>query len=411
MNSEHNVFVKLINKIKKHLAPFLAGMIAMAAILAVIGIIWWNLPQILSPGDPVSLGTLKKVKEMEAIIDRKYFDQVDEQQQTDMMLKGLVSGLDDKYSTYYTKDEYEAIAMQNDGQMKGIGIIYTQDGETGEIVLTGVLEGAPAEEAGMAKGDVILSVNGTTVDGLTTDEVSALVQQSETDEIVLSVLKGGEGDPVDVTMTKRAIDTKSADGIMLDEENGNDTGYKIGYIHLTGFTRLTAEQFGEAYTNLREEGCEGLIIDLRGNPGGLVDACCDTLSLFMPEGPLVYEVDKGEPERSRDCEGESPIDIPLVLLVNENTASAAEIFTGAVQDAGIATVIGTTTYGKGVEQNSYRLSDGSVLKITTTHYYTPAHRDINGVGITPDIEVEIGDDAETDAQFEKALDTLADELK
>ena len=182
---------------------------------------------------------------------------------------------------------------------------------------------------------------------------------------------------------------------------------QVGYIQITEFTGVTASQFQTAYEELTAQGMQKLVIDLRGNPGGLVDSVCDTLSQILPEGVIVYTEDKNGNRSERDCAGESPIDIPLAVLVNEESASASEIFAGAVKDYEIGTIVGTTTYGKGVVQNTFRLSDGSVIRLTIAHYYTPEGNDINGVGITPDVEVEQSEDSETDVQLEKALEVLA----
>ena len=201
-------------------------------------------------------------------------------------------------------------------------------------------------------------------------------------------------------MEKSDIEIYSVAGGMLKEDS------RVGYIQISKFNGTTSDQFQEIYDGLQEKGMKALILDLRDNPGGQVSGCCDVLEQILPKGVIVYEKDKDGFEQTRDCSGKSPIQIPLAVLVNENTASASEIFTGAVQDYGVGTVIGTQTYGKGIEQKSYTLSDGSVVKLTTTHYFTPKHRDINGVGITPDIVVENQKDTDTDEPFEKALGTV-----
>ena len=185
----------------------------------------------------------------------------------------------------------------------------------------------------------------------------------------------------------------------------------IGYIAITSFNGLTSEQFAEDYGRLQEEGMRALVIDLRDNLGGLVNACCDTASQILPEGPIVFEQDRLGEERHQDSTGKTPIDIPLVLLVNRYTASASEIFAGAVRVYGLATIVGTRTYGKGVEQNTYVLSDGSALKLTTTVYYTPNHEDLNGVGIVPDEMVVLTENSETDVQLDKAITILQEQLE
>lgn len=181
---------------------------------------------------------------------------------------------------------------------------------------------------------------------------------------------------------------------------------RIGYIQIASFNSLTPEQFAGTWEGLQAKGMEAVIIDLRDNPGGLVASCVDTLSVFMPEGPVVYEKDRDGNEYHRDSTGSSPTDLPLVLLVNKGSASASEIFAGAVQDYEVGTIVGTTTYGKGVEQNSYTLRDGSVVKLTTVHYYTPSRRDINGTGLEPDEEVAYDPEAEVDTQLSRAVELL-----
>jgi carboxyl-terminal processing protease len=170
-------------------------------------------------------------------------------------------------------------------------------------------------------------------------------------------------------------------------------------------------QFGEACKELNNGGMKGLVIDLRGNPGGLVSACCDTLSQFMPKGVLVYEQDRSGQEEHRDCKGRSPIQIPVAVLVDKNTASASEMFTGAVQDYKVGYVIGTNTYGKGIEQDSYLLSDGSVIKMTVIHYFTPGHNDINGKGITQDLKVKVSKKDKTDKVLDAGLAYLQKKIR
>ena len=229
----------------------------------------------------------------------------------------------------------------------------------------------------------------------------ALICGPERDQYLfpfLPPLREGEADLIETEVKKEKLAAIVADGKMLDD--------KIGYLAISEFTGLTSEQFQKAYQSLQDQGMERLIIDLRGNPGGLVTAVCDTLRQILPEGLIVYTEDKNGKREEYTCDGDTPISIPLVVLVNENTASAAEIFTGAVKDYGIGTIVGTTTFGKGIVQNTFQLSDGSVVKLTIAHYYTPLGNDIHKVGITPDVEVELPDDATSDVQLEKALEVV-----
>lgn len=243
-----------------------------------------------------------------------------------------------------------------------------------------------------------MKIDGQTLEGLSLNDAVGLLKNSENDTVTLSIEREGEADLIETEVKKEKLAAIVADGKMLDD--------KIGYLAISEFTGLTSEQFQKAYQSLQDQGMERLIIDLRGNPGGLVTAVCDTLRQILPEGLIVYTEDKNGKREEYTCDGDTPISIPLVVLVNENTASAAEIFTGAVKDYGIGTIVGTTTFGKGIVQNTFQLSDGSVVKLTIAHYYTPLGNDIHKVGITPDVEVELPDDATSDVQIEKALEVV-----
>ncbi len=382
---------------------FIAGVICTAVIAAACLLLWLYLPFAPRPSRPDSLAALKKVSEAEGIIRRKFIGEIDEPGQTDAMLRGLAEGLDDAYAQYYTKEEYEDMKKEHAGMTKGIGVQIAQDMESGVLVIVYVIEDSPADRAGVCENDRILSVNGEVMAGRTSAEAADIIQSAE-GPITLLLQREGEEEPVELEMEKEAVIQRDAvSAAMLVDE--------VGYIRINTFNKLTSEQFAENYAKLQEMGMKSLIIDLRNNLGGLVTACCDTLEQILPEGPIMYEQDRDGRETHIDCEGGTPIDIPLVLLVNGYTASASEIFTGAVRDYGLATIVGEQTYGKGVEQNTYLLSDGSALKLTTTAYYTPEHDDLNGVGITPDEIVPLTEEDETDTQLERALEILGVDLE
>lgn len=391
-----------------HAPSFLLGVGTTVLILVLLTVLLFNLPLVLPSKKPDSLGSIKKVKQIESIIRADYLNDLDEQQQTDYMMLGIVAGLDDKYAAYYTEEQYQEILQSHKGQMKGVGITIVQDAESREIEIEAVQKDSPAEKAGVKAGDILLEVNGTEVTGKTSSETAMLISQSETDDINLKVRRDGEEMSYD--MKKATLNLTSASGKMLDGQ--------IGYIQITTFNNTTPDQFRKAYDSLQKQGMKALVLDLRDNGGGLVDSCVKIASSILPKGPIVYEQDRQGRERHRDNKKDHTIQIPMTVLVNENTASASEILSGAIRDYKAGILVGTTTYGKGIEQDTYKLYDGSRLKITTTHYLTPNHVDLNGKGLKPDIEVkESGEtagakagDEDKDAVLEKALEYLKEKM-
>ena len=219
-------------------------------------------------------------------------------------------------------------------------------------------------------------------------EVATLIRTAEDETIVLTLSREGSDEEIVAEVTRERLETDTVAGKMLNETDA--------YLAISQFTGLTSDQFASVYQDLKNQGMQRLIIDLRGNPGGLLSAVCDTLRQILPEGLIVYTEDKQGDREEYTCDGETPLDIPLVVLVNENSASAAEI--GAI--------VGQQTFGKGIVQDFYGLPDGSVVKLTVAHYYTPNGNDIHGVGIAPDVTVEQPEDSETDVQLQKALEVL-----
>lgn len=352
-----------------------------------------------SPKTPDSIQTYRKIREIEHIIENHYLGDIDEQKQTDTLYLGLVSGLGDPYSTYYTEKEYESVQKTQQGSFVGIGITIVKREEDQLLEIVGVTENSPAEKAGVQAGDLVQSINGTDVTDYTSSQAVELIQQSTTDVITLELIREGETDPLTIMVEKDIVELVSVSSEMLDEQ--------VGYIRISTFTGVTSDQFAAAYADLEAQGMKKLVLDLRDNTGGLVDAACDVGRQLLPEGVIVYTEDRDGNREERTCDGTSEIDIPLVVLVNGNTASASEILAGAIQDYDIGTLVGATTFGKGIVQNIFRLTDGSVLKLTVSHYYTPKGNDIHGSGIMPDIKVEQSDDSDKDAQLEQALQTLA----
>lgn len=385
---------------KLRIKYFLSGIVTACLAAAVIYFLYMYFPfQTASPGRPDSLGAQKKVKEIERIIEKYYLGEIDQQQQTDYMYLGLVAGLEDKYSTYYTKEQYEELQKSQEGVYTGIGVTLVQDSEDGRIYVDSCVEDSPAAQAGIREGDCITSVNGTSTEGMTTSQVVEQISGKNQDTVVLGIVRDG-GEEQTVSVEQGMVEMVSVNSRMLENQ--------VGYIQITEFTGVTPEQFSEAYESLSGQGMEKLVIDLRDNPGGLVSSVCDTLRQILPEGIIVYTEDKNGNRQEERCDGETPIQIPLAVLVNENSASASEIFAGAVKDYGIGTLVGETTFGKGIVQDMFQLSDGSVIKLTVSHYYTPKGNNINGTGISPDVEVTQSGDGSADTQLEKAVEVLGE---
>ncbi|MDO4490160.1 MAG: S41 family peptidase [Lachnospiraceae bacterium] len=387
-----------IRRSREHLS-FIRGALTAIAVIAIVYFASMVLPVGGAAKKPGTLQALRKAKEIERVIQNNYLDEIDEQKQTDYMFLGQVAGLEDEYSTYYTAEQYAAIQKKQSGSFMGIGIsIAVSEEQDGEVVITECLDNYPAALAGVQPEDVILAVNGTSVEGKTSSEVAAMIQSSEGNVVLLQLKRKAIAEPLEIEIEMTEMERTSVTGEMLEDS--------ISYIAISGFTGVTANQFKTTYGELKIQGMEKLIIDLRNNPGGLLDSVCDTLSQVLPKGVIVYTVDKNGDRKERTCEGINRIDIPLVVLVNGESASAAEIFAGAVQDYKVGTIVGEQTFGKGIVQDAFRLSDGSYLKLTVSRYYTPKGHDIHKVGIKPDVKVEMPADSETDVQLEKALEVI-----
>ena len=339
------------------------------------------------------------------IIENYYYQDVEDQQLIDGIYAGLVEGLDDPYSQYYTAEEYEDLMTTLTGNYAGIGAMLQKNIETGAVTITKVYEDSPAEKSGLKEGDYIVSADGhlATEDDL--DKFVQYVRGEEGTDVQLVINR--EGEEFDVTCTRDTISTPTVAYQMLD---GN-----VGYIQVSQFAENTYDDFVAAYEDLEKQGMESVVFDMRNDGGGLVDSVVNMLDYLLPEGTVVYTLDKQEKREDFTSDAEHFKDIPMVVLVNENTASAAEIFTGALRDFDYATIIGTTTYGKGVVQSTIPLDDGSAIKLTTQTYYTPSGECIHGTGITPDIELEYeflgGEEDEysvdLDNQLQKALEVLS----
>ena len=349
--------------------------------------------------------TIRKLKLLEDYVDYYYYksSEVSNEQQINGAYKGLLDSLGDVYSCYYTPEEYQSIMEQMEGVYYGIGAYVSQDVETGQSVISGVIKNTPAEAAGLMDGDIIYKVDGVEMAGLTVEEVVSHIKGEEGTKVTITLIRSGS--EIEVEITRAMVSAPTVDSEMLEDG--------IGYLQITEFDDVTVGQFKENMASLREQGMKGLIVDLRGNPGGSVTSVCAIAEQFLPEGLVFYMEDKNGERTEYPCSG-ADWDLPLVVLVNEYSASASEIFSGAVKDAGIGKLVGKKTYGKGVVQNLIPLEDGSAIKITVANYYTRNGNDINLKGIDPDVEADLDSEAyledKTDTQLNKAIEVLKEEM-
>lgn len=316
-------------------------------------------------------------------------------------LKAMVASLEDPYSVYLTPEEFQAFTQDMTGEYYGVGMIISMDEETDFARVEHFFDGSPAKEAGLKVGDLIIRIDDEDVTEKTLEEISMLCIGEEGAPIKMTVMRGSETLTVD--MVRRAIQMDMLAYEMLEDD--------IGYMQIYQFGGNSSVLFAEAMGTFVEQNAKGVVIDLRNNPGGYMGAVTEMLDLLLPQGTLVYTEDKNK-KRVTETSDASCIDIPVTLIVNGNTASAAEIFAGAVQDFDYGEVVGTTTYGKGVVQMVLPGDSGSALKITISEYFTPKGRSINGNGIYPDYYVELSDDyvqnplRENDMQLSKAIEVL-----
>lgn len=348
---------------------------------------------------------VQKIEYLEKMIDQEYLGEVDNAEMAEGIYAGLVYGLGDVYSRYYTADEYAQETASTDGAYAGIGVSI-QKNKNGGVQIAECYEGGPGAEAGLQTGDVITAINDTDVTDMELSDVVSLIRENKDNTIVLTVFRENEEKSREISVDVTDVELPSVFGEMLDK--------KTGYIQITQFTGVTLQQYKDMFAELKDKGMERLVIDLRDNPGGLLTSVCDILREILPEGLIVYTEDKYGNREEETCDGKHQLDMPLAVLVNENSASASEIFAGAVQDHEVGTIVGTTTYGKGVVQELRQLSDGSAVKLTVSNYYTPNGNSINKVGIKPDVEVKFASELlnkdeithEEDNQLQKALDVI-----
>jgi carboxyl-terminal processing protease len=352
-----------------------------------------------------------KLTFLEMLVDNYYLEEVDPKVYADGIYKGFISSLHDPYSTYYTAEEYKALMESSSGVYHGIGATVSQNTKTGVITIVKPFKTGPAYEAGLHPGDILYLVEGEEVTGVDLTEVVSKMKGAEGTKVRISVLRDGETKPMEFTITRRQIEVPTIEYQMLDN--------KIGYIVISEFDEITVSQFKEAIDKLEEKGMRGLVIDVRNNPGGLLEAVCRMLDRLLPKGLLVYTEDKYGNRVEEKAEDAQKLKVPLAVIINGQSASASEIFAGAVQDYEIGTIVGTTSFGKGIVQKVIPLTDGTAVKLTISKYFTPKGRNIHGTGITPDVEIELNEELlkeieipiEKDNQLQKAIETVEEKIK
>ena len=343
----------------------------------------------------------RKAESIQKVIDKYYLEEEQTKDVQEGVYKGMLEALGDPYSVYYTKEEYDSFQESYEGQYCGIGASLIQNADTGVITIVKAFDGSPAKEAGIQTDDIIYKVDGEEVTGVDLTEVVSKVKGLEGTTVKLTILRGKE--EKELELVRKTISVPTVEYEMLENN--------MGYITISEFDEITVQQWNEAYEALKSQGMTSLIVDLRNNPGGGLSVVANILDTILPEGTIVYHEDKYGHREEYTSDEEHKIEVPLAVLVNGNSASASEIFAGAVKDYKIGTLIGTTTFGKGIVQQMIGLGDGSAMKVTISKYYTPSGVCIHGTGIEPDVTLEFDSDKYledgSDNQLQKAIEVLS----
>lgn len=399
-----------MNNKKKYILSIIAAVVITAVVSSSLTSFVKDNILIYFPSE--SDGVENKLKAISTILEQEYLYDFNENQLGEQAIKAYVEGLDEPYTHYYTKEEFSSY-MQNiqDGYV-GIGVVVGVD-ENNQIVVIAPSENSPAYNAGIQPGDVITHIDDVKYSGdMINEAVSSIKSGKEGTAVKITVLRNNE--TIDFEITREDISSESVKGEMIDNE--------IGYLRITDFNmessngqHSTSSEFLDEFTALQNNGMKKLIIDLRDNPGGILDEACNIADMFIPEGTITYTETK-DGERNYIYSDSEFTDIPIVILINGNSASASEVFTGALKDYGKATVVGTTSYGKGIVQNVYPFYDGSGISLTSSKYYTPNGICIHEIGIEPDVVVEMPKEYENmyasmieheeDVQLQKAVEIL-----
>lgn len=359
-----------------------------------------------------NIGNLGNLVQTVKIMNHYSLDSLSFSKKVEGAISGMVSALDDPYSYYLNAADYKDLMEEVNGTYNGIGIyLTTEDGATYTTVMAPI-KGTPAFEAGIQAGDAIVSINGEDMAGVNADVIANKIKTGKEDHFTIEVLRDGK--TLSFEVDRQQIQVPSVDGKFLEGEDG------IAYISISTFAENTPTELTATLTSLQKEGTiKGIILDLRNNPGGSVAAVIQVANDFLSEGQHILWVESKDGEDVYDATNSNPSAYPLVVLVNENSASASEILAGALKDNDRATLVGTTTFGKGIIQTVYNLSDGTAIKVTTAEYLSPDKHKIHKIGVTPDVKVKLSSDdisviysldPAKDNQLAKAMETLKAQL-
>ena len=380
-----------MNKILKTIIAVL--LIAIISSISTLGLIYYALGF-----NEQGFSNLMRFITAYRFIETKYVNDTDDVKLIDGAIDGMVKSLNDPHSNYLSPKMYKTLMEQTEGSFAGIGVVMGMDNEQ-KIHIVGIMENSPGQKAGLQEGDEILAVDGVAVTQMAFDEVAAHVRGQAGTDVVLTIMRDNANQ--DITITRDNIKLKTVGHKMLDNN--------IGYIQIVSFSEDTANEFNEAYNDLKNQGMKALVLDLRNNPGGLLTTCVEIAKKLVPKGEIVSIVDKQGNKETYSSSLEAP-EYPLVVLINKNSASASEILSGAIQDTKSGTIIGNTSYGKGSVQTILPMFEDDAVKLTIAKYYTPSGRSIDGTGITPDIEINLDENATSDTQLDKALEVLKAQL-
>lgn len=333
-----------------------------------------------------------KLNAIDSVLESFYFGDVDDETAKDNIYKAYLSSYGDKYTMYYTADEYKALKESTNGKFYGIGAVCQLSGEGG-VLLVDVYDNGAGYQAGLRSGDRVVNVDGRDITDMELSSAVALIKGDKGTSVKLEVIRGTER--LTFSAVRDAVEAKTVSYTLLDNN--------IGYLSISQFEEVTTKQFKAAVEDLQSQGMKGLVIDIRNNPGGLLDTVVGMLKYMLPDGLIVYTEDKQGNRKEYKGQDNDEFNLPLAVIVNGNSASASEIFAGAIQDYGKGTIIGTQTYGKGIVQTVKPLTDGSAIKFTIAKYFTPKGQDIHGKGVTPDMVVEYDTDADVDTQLDAAI--------